>query len=244
MKKTISILILITCLLLSLTACGGDPTPSDNTPGTSDTPSGSDAPSSEAPTEKVDPNAPITEEMLRNHPVAPAEDFSYDITENGVKMGSYKGTDPIVVVPAEIEGKPVTEYYDLAFGNDSPVRAVLIPESVTVLGEVFINNETVELVICEGVTKFMGLTFGNCTSLRQVILGENVQELAGIGTFSNCPKLEELHFTDALTQIGSGNFTGEGDPMFAWCDNLTIYGPAGSQIETYAKENNIPFQAE
>lgn len=243
MKKQISVLILITSLLLALTACtGSQSTASDNTD-TSDSSVVSEKPGSEAPAEEVDPDAPITEEMVRNHPVAPAEDFSYDITENGVRMGSYKGTDPIVVVPTEIEGKPVTEYYDLAFGNDSPVRAVLIPESVTVLGEVFTNNKTVELVICEGVTKFMGLTFGNCPSLRQVILGKNVQELAGIGTFGACPKLEELHFTAALTKIGSEEFTGK-PTTFMNCDSLIIYGPAGSFIETFAKENGVPFEVE
>lgn len=213
MKKTISILLLIACLLLSLTACGGNPAaPSGENPGASDAPSASDATESEAPTEKVDPDAPITEEMLRNHPVAPAEDFSYDVTENGVKIGAYNGSDSIVVVPAEIEGKPVTEFYYYVFANDSPVRAVYIPETVKELNQVFINNESIEIVICENVETIYGSTFGFCAALKEVYLGE------------------------ATTALWPNTF--------AACDNLTIYAPAGSYAETYAKENNIPFQAE
>ena len=212
MKKTISILILITCLLLSLTACGGDPTPSGNTPGTSDTPSGSDAPSSEAPTEKVDPDAPITEEMLRNHPVAPAEDFSYDVTENGVKISAYNGKDTVVVIPEEIEGKTVVEFYDLVFANSSPVRAVVVPKGVKKLANFCANSTTMEIVICEGTEEIAFMTFSNCETLREVHLGSAANNI----------------HQDA----------------FLWSDNLTIYAPAGSYAETFAKENNIPFQAE
>ena len=94
-----------------------------------------------------------------------------------------------------------------------------------------------ELVICEGVTIFRGLTFGDCSNLRQVILGENVQELVGIGTFTNCCRLMELHFTDALTSI-------DDEENFYGCDNLTIYGPTDSYIESFAKEYGIPFVVE
>ena len=110
-------------------------------------------------------------------------------------------------------------------------------ETCKELEEVFTNNESVELVICEGVTVFRGLTFGNCSNLRQVILGENVQELVGIGTFTNCCRLMELHFTDALTSI-------DDEENFYGCDNLTIYGPADSYIESFAKEYGIPFVVE
>ena len=236
MKKTISVLILIFCLLLALTACGGDTKPS----GDPAQPSGSvssDEPGTDTPSEKVDPNAPITEKLLRSHAAAPAEDFTYDVEENGIKIRSYTGSDTVVVIPAEIEGKPVTALYNYVFGNNSPVRAVLIPESVKEIEEVFINNETVELVICEGVTRTLGLTFGFCSNLQQVIFGKDLQELGGIGTFGNCSKLKELHFTQALTNI-------DDEGCFEGCDNLTIYGPADSYIESFAKEYGIPFVVE
>lgn len=58
-----------------------------------------------------------------------------------------------------------------------------------------------------------------------------------VGTFTNCCRLMELHFTDALTSI-------DDEENFYGCDNLTIYGPADSYIESFAKEYGIPFVVE
>lgn len=235
MNKKLPALFLALVLVLGMTACGGKAT--DSTTGSTDNTVTAEEEDHKTQNTKVDPNSPITEEMLRNHAVAPAEDFTYDVEDDGIKIRSYTGSDTVVVIPEEIEGKPVTGFYDYVFANNNPVRAVLIPESVKELEEVFTNNESVELVICEGVTVFRGLTFGNCSNLRQVILGENVQELVGIGTFTNCCRLMELHFTDALTSI-------DDEENFYGCDNLTIYGPADSYIESFAKEYGIPFVVE
>ena len=235
MNKKLPALFLALVLVLGMTACGGKAT--DGTTGSTDNTVTAEEEDHKTQNTKVDPNSPITEEMLRNHAVAPAEDFTYDVEDDGIKIRSYTGSDTVVVIPEEIEGKPVTGFYDYVFANDNPVRAGLIPESVKELEQVFTNNESVELVICEGVTIFRGLTFGDCSNLRQVILGENVQELVGIGTFTNCCRLMELHFTDALTSI-------DDEENFYGCDNLTIYGPADSYIESFAKEYGIPFVVE
>ena len=233
MNKKLPALFLALVLVLGMTACGGKTTDG----GSTDNAVTAEEEDHKTQNTKVDPNSPITEEMLRNHAVAPAEDFTYDVEDDGIKIRSYTGSDTVVVIPAEIEGKPVTALYNYVFGNDSPGRAVLIPESVKEIEEVFINNETVELVICEGVTRTLGLTFGNCSNLQQVIFGKDLQELGGIGTFGNCTKLKELHFTQTLTNI-------DDELVFEGCENLTIYAPAGSYAESFANENNIPFQAE
>lgn len=235
MNKKLPALFLALVLVLGMTACGGKAT--DGTTGSTDNTVTAEEDDHKTQNTKVDPNSPITEEMLRNHAVAPAEDFTYDVEDDGIKIRSYTGSDTVVVIPEEIEGKPVTALYNYVFGNNSPVRAVLIPESVKEIEEVFINNETVELVICEGVTRTLGLTFGFCSNLQQVIFGKDLQELGGIGTFGNCSKLKELHFTQALTNI-------DDEGCFEGCDNLTIYGPADSYIESFAKEYGIPFVVE
>ena len=236
MKKNIAILLLVTCLLLALTACGGDKTPATENPGNSDSPVTTDEPGSEAPSDTADPNAAITEEMVRSHAVAPAADFVYDITDNGVKIGGYNGSDTIVVIPEEIEGKPVTEFYDLVFANDSPVKAVRIPSGVKEFNGVFTSNQELEVVICEGATKIGGFAFANCSALREVYFNKEIEEL-GPCAFTGCETLKELHFTDALKSIAAPS-------VFDACDNLTIYAPAGSYAETFANENNIPFKAE
>ena len=188
MNKKLPALFLALVLVLGMTACGGKAT--DGTTGSTDNTVTAEEEDHKTQNTKVDPNSPITEEMLRNHAVAPAEDFTYDVEDDGIKIRSYTGSDTVVVIPEEIEGKPVTGFYDYVFANNNPVRAVLIPESVV-----------------------------------------------GIGTFTNCCRLMELHFTDALTSI-------DDEENFYGCDNLTIYGPADSYIESFAKEYGIPFVVE
>lgn len=64
-----------------------------------------------------------------------------------------------------------------------------------------------------------------------------MKEQRGLGTFSPCPQLKELRFTDALTGIND-------EDVFTECDNLTVCGPAGSYIEPFANENGILFEVE
>ena len=152
MNKKLPALFLTLVLVLGMTACGGKTT--DGTTGSTDNTVTAEEEDHKTQNTKVDPNSPITEEMLRNHAVAPAEDFTYDVEDDGIKIRSYTASDTVVVIPEEIEGKPVTGFYDYVFANNNPVRAVLIPESVKELEEVFTNTESVELVICEGVTVY------------------------------------------------------------------------------------------
>ena len=137
MNKKLPALFLALVLVLGMTACGGKAT--DGTTGSTDNTVTAEEEDHKTQNTKVDPNSPITEEMLRNHAVAPAEDFTYDVEDDGIKIRSYTGSDTVVVIPEEIEGKPVTGFYDYVFANDNPVRAVLIPESVKELEQVFTN---------------------------------------------------------------------------------------------------------
>ena len=59
----------------------------------------------------------------------------------------------------------------------------------------------------------------------------NIGDLA----FCECKSLTSVTIPDSVTSIG--------DRAFYWCSTkLTIKGKAGSYAETYAKENNIPFE--
>ena len=54
--------------------------------------------------------------------------------------------------------------------------------------------------------------------------------------FSRCKNLKHIHLTQNINTIDRWAFSDSPD--------LIIYAPAGSYAETYAKENNIPFEAE
>ena len=64
----------------------------------------------------------------------------------------------------------------------------------------------------------------------------NGTKFIGIAEFKGCKRLKTITIPDSVTRIGENAFND--------CPNLTIHAPAGSYAEKYAKENNIPFEAE
>jgi WD40 repeat protein len=93
----------------------------------------------------------------------------------------YNGSDKDVVIPATIDGKPVTAIGDFAFSFNE-LTSVTIPDSLTVIGEgAFLANELTSVTIPAGVTSI------------------------GEGAFSS-NKLTTVTIPDSLTVIGEGAF--------------------------------------
>ncbi len=124
-----------------------------------------------------------------------------------------------------------------AFEYCNEIREIKIPDSVTEIKKgAFANCRKLEkLILSENIKILEKAAFSCCFELEKVILPASVAEI-GQNAFSSCQKLNEIRISANVTAIGEGAF---------WnCPNLTIYAPAGSYAETYAKENNIPFVAE
>ena len=242
MKKIISLLLALT-MLLTLAACGGnnnETTPGGNQPAETQVTPGT-AEQTEPQTQEPVASGEITEELLRSLPETPASDFTYEWSTKyeGIRVVEYLGSEDVVVIPAVIEGGPVVEVAGYCFANDSTVKGVVIPNTVIEIRELFINNQCVELVIAEGVQTFGYNCFLNCASLKTVIMDDNAKRMEGL-CFGSCPNLVELHIPATLTEMDA-----EAEAAaFAACDKLTIYGEAGSFIETVANEQGIPFVAE
>lgn len=255
--KKMMALVLALVMVLSLAACGSDAGNDTQNPGSSGNnaqpgenqenpgntgsetetqPGGSQQGGTDYPVLKE-----ITVEALADYPAAQEGDFLYDISDsgNGIAIHTYTGSNEIVVIPDTIDGKVVEQIGNLTFANESTVRAVVIPETVTELKEVFANNVCVEVIIARGVTHIKESAFLYCPNLHTVELSDQIVEI-GVTAFCFCSSLKELHISSTLTEMTvdaqASAFTG--------CDNLTIYGEAGSFIETVCSEQNIPFVAE
>ena len=243
MKKLIAMLLAL-AMVLSMAACGGkdnsNDTPKNETPVV--TPGQTEAPVSQEQEAVQTPSfGEIDEETLRGCAETPASEFTYVMSINyeGIMIEAYNGTSDVVVIPAVIDGQPVVEVADYIFANDSTVRGVVFPETVANLGEVFVNSTCIELVIAEGVQSIQQVCFVNCSALREVILGDGLTKI-GILAFSTCAALEKVYIPASLTEL-SGD---EKNTLFFMCTNLTVYGEAGSYIESVATEKGIPFVAE
>ncbi len=91
------------------------------------------------------------------------------------------------------------------------------------------------VVVPDGVTAIHEYAFQNCGALASVSISNSVISI-GHWAFWRCHNLASARIPDSVTHIEH--------EAFGVCPNLTIYAPAGSYAEQYAKENNIPFVAE
>ncbi len=65
-------------------------------------------------------------------------------------------------------------------------------------------------------------------------IDDNPVTVIGNKAFKNNTSITSLTIPETVTRIAAGAFNG--------CSNLTIYGYGGSAAETYASDNNIPFE--
>lgn len=117
-------------------------------------------------------------------------------------------------------------------GNDENVT---VPKGITEIGwEAFSDcTDLISITIPYGVTEIRGNSFFGCTGLRDITIPNSVTKI-GDRAFGNCTSLRGITIPSGVTKIG--------DDIFMRCIDLTIYTPAGSYAEQYARENNICFQ--
>ena len=158
-------------------------------------------------------------------------DFEYRALSNTdtATISKYNGIDTEVEIPAEINGRRVTEISDSAF-KDCDVENVIIPESVTdisvyafedtpwyesagdtlIVGDhVLIKYDTdeTEITIPKTVKKIAKGLFSDRTSITKVTIPDSVQ-IIGERTFSGCTSLVGVTIPDSVQTIGESAFSG------------------------------------
>ena len=110
---------------------------------------------------------------------ADISDYEYTASET-VTITKYNGTDPEVVIPSEIEGKPVTGIGSFAFANNKTLTKVTIPDTVLVID---------------------AWAFNLCSSLSEVVMSNNVTEIR-TDAFNGCSSLSGIFIPASVTYIG------------------------------------------
>ena len=134
---------------------------------------------------------------------SPASDFKYEINDGKVTITRYIGKDADVVIPAQIDGKPVAELRWMRGDSDaeeSVLKTVVIPDSVkTVSASCFNNCKKLESVkFGTGLKTIHERAFSNCASLVRIELPEGLTFL-GNRAFEKCTSLQYVSIPSTLT---------------------------------------------
>ena len=146
----------------------------------------------------------------------------------GLPVGNYQGNNFIM---------SSTVYADeMQYSVGNSTYSYVIEDDGTVTLTRYSGTDT-DIVIPKSidgkmVTSIGFLAFSGCSGLTSITIPEGVTSIGG-EAFRGCSGLTSISIPEGVTSIGWG--------AFSLCDNLTIYGTAGSFVETYAKEESIPF---
>ena len=149
-----------------------------------------------------------------------ASDFEYEVKEKKIVINKYIGERDIVVIPANIEGMPVSEIADKAFENLN-IRAVYIPDSVEKIGfAVFMGCTNISTLRLPVIGNGDGIDFGGYIfganeylenglyvpgSLKMILLGKNVTSIPE-NSFFGFKSVEAFVLPEGIEKISNFAF--------------------------------------
>ena len=137
-----------------------------------------------------------------------------------------------VVLPKNLKTLP-----NGLFKDCEELATVVMPDSIVDAGRgTFYGCKSLKKIEFNN-TSFneIDMTFAANSGLETFIVPDGVVEISA-NAFLGCENLKEIYIPASVEVIYSD--------VFAGCENLTIYAPAGSHAELYAKECNINFVVE
>lgn len=157
------------------------------------------------------------------------EFYVYDVFKKHIELIEYKGGEKDVVIPTELEGKPVTVIGDSCFYRNSSIETVIVPEGIEII-------ETAAFYCCtslrraslpESCVSFGEKLFSWCEALESIKLPSGMTSVPDYA-FNNCTSLTEIIWNTTVTHIGVR--------AFSWCTSLnTVVLPESvATIASYA----------
>lgn len=135
---------------------------------------------------------------------------------------------------------------------------ITIPDSVTYIGAyAFEFSDLTTVTLPAGLKCIEDGTFNMCSNLSEITVPDGVTSI-GTAAFECCSAMMSVTIPASVTSIGTDAFaccvslteiiipssvTAIGERSFFSCEDLTLKGYSGSYAETFAKENNISFEA-
>lgn len=150
---------------------------------------------------------------------------------NGLKITAYTGFDAKrVIIPNEIDGRPVISIGAKAFMNATVSEVILpkslkailsgafhgckdlkhidLPDSIVYMGDYCFAGSGLTDFTCPSTLEIIPYAcFSDCTELKKVILGNHVTKI-GEYAFQNCSNLHSISLPESLLAVGSCAFVG------------------------------------
>lgn len=149
--------------------------------------------------------------------------LTYSVSDNKVTITGYKGNPETLVLPAQIDGIPVTEIRENAFYKCETLKKVSLPQSITKLGNYSFFGCTSLITAdlgCSAAEIPDGAFYG-CCSLETISFGKNLKVIDDYA-FYGCESIEQLSLPDSITDIGEYGF--------AECKNLSSAELGGNLV--------------
>lgn len=188
-------------------------------------------------------------------------EYTYDLYEDHVSITGYQGADEYLVIPAEIEGRPVTVLDNFAFCGLSFISKVILPDTLkSIYASVFDSCYSLEHVeIPDSVTYIGSASFHECSALNEINIPPEVTEIdtfafygcvnlseinipnkvkyIGYGAFANCTSLNNISISNSVAEIGA--FVFNNTPWFdSLTDNFVVVGD-GVLIDYNGKDSQV-----
>lgn len=139
-------------------------------------------------------------------------DFTFQLNydENSYAVTGYKGSEENIVIPAEFLGKPVTILFDKLFAGHPEIKSVVIPDTVTDLGEFLFDGclSLRHIDLPSALLYLWGYTFARC-GIEEIVLPDKLKRIPPYA-FKECRKLKRVVCGSGLVKIDSWAFGGCG----------------------------------
>lgn len=193
--------------------------------------------------------------------------LSYSVTDFGVRINGCDKNAVHIVIPDEIEGKPVTVIDWYAFERCEKLESVVIPETVTHISRFAfahcISLESVNLPkslysieqyafydcpnlkglnLPENLNIIEDRAFSGCQSISEIVIPKSCQSI-GDYAFLDCDSLDSITLNGASTTLGTKSIGYEYNNGYAVKDGFLLIAK-NENATRYAEENHIQILSE
>ena len=166
------------------------------------------------------------------------EDYEYTVQNGEVYILSCNSEDDVINVPAEIDGKPVTTIYTVAFVNTF-ARQIVIPENVKEIKKMAFKDCSYleQLTLPQSLVTIEDNAFDSCQALKTVDLGG--AETVGADAFLGCTELREITISGKCVSIGY-----DGEYPFVGCESLENINVSSGSGGSFSSDDGILYSSD